>query len=293
MRGAARKRMPGSKVERPDVFGYLDYRAFFKDWLAYQKASQSGVSLRALARNSGLTAGYLSMAIAGTRPLTEKALAKLKGSLNLNDAEFNYLHQLVILGTSQQHEERFSAVEKMKRYRSYRRLNPKETEVYQYLSQWYYVAIREMTGLPDFRADAQWIQARLRSHVELKEIKEALRFLSENGFIQLLSDGRAIPPEKRLDCDGGVFRLSMSNFHKQVLKLAGESIENTDREHRQLQGHAFVADAETFEKAKTILEEAFERIRSLTAESPNSDSVYYLEMALFPFTQKPNGSEQE
>ncbi|MCM2279183.1 MAG: TIGR02147 family protein [Oligoflexia bacterium] len=273
---------PGEEL---DIYAYLDYRFFLKDWLAHQRASQSGFSLRGLAKAAGLAPAYLSMVLSGARPLSSNASAKLQPLLKLSDSQLAYFGLLVTLGTSQDQETRLRALERMKRFRSYRKKNPRELEVYQYLSRWYYVAIREMASLPDFMADASWIQARLRPHVELKEIREALRFLSENNYIELSKDGGAKPPEKRLECDGGVYRLSLGGFHRQMLSLAADSIEGTPREERSLVGHAFAADPATIEKARAILSEALEKIRNLSSSESSRNSVYFVELALIPFTR--------
>ncbi|MCM2323747.1 MAG: TIGR02147 family protein [Oligoflexia bacterium] len=271
---------------KPDVFRYLDYRAYLKDWLAYQKAGQSGYSLRAFARAAKVAPGYLSMAITGARPLTPGIVARITPVLGLGPSGQSYFELLTTLGTSEDQEVRLRALARMKRFRAFRKLNPKETEVHHYLTRWYYVAIREMSMLPEFKPEASWIQPRLRSRVDLKDIKEALAFLSEQGFIELLPNGRAQPPEKRLDCDGGVFSLSMAGFHRQMLALAADSIEQTPREERNLIGHAFAADAATFAKAREILQEAFEKIRALEEDKKEADSVYFVELALFPFTRR-------
>lgn len=286
----SKKNNKKERGELPNVFRYLDFRLFLKDWLAYQKASQSGLSLRDVARAAGLTPSHLSMAISGARSLTPAAFSKLIPVLELSPAEQSFFELLVTLGTASSQRVRLGALERMKRFRNYRKLNPKEAEVYQYLNRWYYVAIREMASLPDFRADEAWIQSRLRSHVELKEIKEALKFLKEGGFLEILPDGRAVPPEKRLECEGGVYSLSLAGFHRQMLSLASDSIESTPREERNLMGHAFAADAETFEKVQAILAEAYEKIRALDQERKGADSVYFVEFALFPFTRKEDKS---
>ena len=38
--------------KRPEVFAYLDYRIFLKEWLAHRKVSQPGFSARDLARQA-------------------------------------------------------------------------------------------------------------------------------------------------------------------------------------------------------------------------------------------------
>lgn len=273
------------KSQKPDIFGYHDYRKFLNDWIEYQKVERRTFSLRLLAKESGLAVSYLSMMLKGIRSLNPKAVEKLVPRLSLSTNERSYFDLLIVLGNSSAQEARLDALERMKRFKSYRRQNPKEAEVYQYLTRWYYVAIREMAALDGFRADPEWIQERLRHRVDLKEIRQALDFLKSNGYLEVKADGTAIPPEKTLDCQGGVYRIALSQFHREMLNQAARSIDLVPREQRNLMGHAMVLDQGTYEQAAEIIHQAIEKIRALQPKSLDGEAVYYTEFALFPLTQ--------
>lgn len=275
-----------SKTHHPDLFRYHDYREYLKDWLASKKASQSGFSLRQWARQTGLAVSYLSMVLKGSRNLTQQATQKILPHLHLNSPEKSYFQALVTLGSSDSQKQRVEALKKMKRYQAYRRQNPKETEVYQYLTHWYYVAIREMTALADFKADPEWIQAHLRYPVDLASIKKAIEFLKANQFIQIRDDQSATPPEKNLDCLGGVFRVALTEFHHELLDLAKKSITDVPSAERSLLGHTFALDSQQLEKAKRILETALQEIKDLEANSKCKDTIYQIELALFPISKR-------
>lgn len=277
-----------TSVEKPEVFRYHDYQVFLKDWLAYCKASQSGFSLRSLAKQAGLAAGYLPMLLSGKRPLTGKGLAKIAPFLGLNASERSFLEQLVILGTSDSHEARVDALERMKRFQAYQKNNPRETETYEYLTHWYYVAIREMAALPGFNLDPEWIQAQLAAPVSLKEIKDAVSFLIKNGFLKLGPDNSISPPDKALDCSRGVYRIALSKYHREIFELAAKSIENVPNTERNIQGHSFALNAENYSKAQEIVEEAIRKVQLLGEAEKTGDTVYHLEVALFPMTQRRN-----
>ncbi|MCM2276450.1 MAG: TIGR02147 family protein [Oligoflexia bacterium] len=286
-RGKSEKPAPpqgGPGPERPDIFRYHDYREFLKDWFDFLKKMQPGFSLRMLAQQAELASGYLPMVLSGKRPLSAKALAKLALVLGFPKAERSYLEALVSLGTSDSQDARLEALERMKRFQSYRKLNPKEIEVYQYLTRWHYVAIREMAALPEFKADAAWIRERLKGRVSLKEIKEALEFLVQNGYLELRADGSVTPPDKNLDCLGGVYRVALAEFHREMFQLASDSIESTPSAERSIQGHTFALDEKGFDRAREILNEALSKIRALEEEGSGTDTVYHAELALFPLT---------
>jgi hypothetical protein len=53
---------------------------------------------------------------------------------------------------------------------------------------------------------------------------------------------------------------------------------------RSILGHGIAVDQEHFLRAREILNDAFERIRSLTPEPRKTEEVYYVQLALFPLT---------
>jgi uncharacterized protein (TIGR02147 family) len=267
---------------RPDLFRYHDHLAFLKDWLAYLKASQSGFSLRFLGRQAGLASGYLPMVLNGKRQITHKALSKLMPYLGLNPSEQSYLENLLSLSTSDSHEVRVGAVERMQRFPRFQKNNPQDTQVYEYLSHWYYVAIREMALNAGFKADPRWIQEQLRFAVPLNEIETALEFLLDNGYLSEGPKGTVVHPEISLDCSGEVFRVALAGFHREIFSLAAKSIEKTPSDERNIQGHTCALSAEGIAQAKAIVDEAISKIQQLGKSENQSDSVYHLEIALFP-----------
>ena len=181
---------------KPDLFRYHDYREYLKDWLAFYKVSQSSLSLRSIASQAGMSVSNLSMILSGSRKLSSKILRRLAPALGIKRKELAYFEILVLLGNATTQEERVEAFERLNQLKVYRNRNRNESEVYRYLTHWYFVAIREMSGLPGFKAKAEWIQARLQMHVGLKDIETALRFLIENKYIEVGVDGKVCPPLK-------------------------------------------------------------------------------------------------
>ena len=203
-------------VERPSVFRYHEYQEFLKDWVAYLKKTLPRFSLRKLSTQADLSPGYLPQVLSGGIALSMKALVKLLPHLQLDSSERVYFEHLVKLCTSDSPDARIEALGRMKKFSSYRRNNPNEAQFFGYMSRWYYIAIREMAHLPDFKADPAWIQARLRSKISLDEIQEALNFLSTNGFIEIRPDGTVVSSKELLTCAGGVYRTVLTHYHKEM-----------------------------------------------------------------------------
>jgi uncharacterized protein (TIGR02147 family) len=280
---------------RPDIFQFHDYIEFLKIWFQFLKQNKKGFSLRQIAKERSFATGYLPMIISRQRPLSYDAMKKLLPALVLTKSEQQFFLLLHTLGTTNLQEERIETLGRMKKLRKYQDHHPQEAEVYEYLSKWHYYTIRELSLVKDFKLDAEWIQSRLRIHVPLQEIKEAIHFLTTNKYIETDGDGNLLPPQKHLNCEGGVFKIALSQYHKQLLHLADKSIENTPSEERYLKGHTFAISSEKFSEVQGLINELIEKIQKIT-DSTNrqeKDAVYHMEMALFPLTNKKYGSSHE
>lgn len=274
-------------TERPKIHGYHDYRSFLRDWFSYLKEELGRFSLRGLSAEAKISSAYLSLVLSGRCDLSPKALGKLAPHLHLNRSELSYLENLVKLGSNGSIEGQVQALKRMKNSHNYKKLNPNEVEYFQYMSEWYRIVIREMAALGDFKLDAAWIRGRLRKKLPISVIQEALDFLVENRYLTLDEHGRVSSPaaKEMLDCDSAVFSKTLKYYHKQMLELAAESLTETPAQERNLVGLTFSLDSSDFEKARKILDRAVEEIEALQkARTTPRDSVYHLEVALFPTT---------
>lgn len=279
------------KVLAPNIFTYHDYRLFLKDWFEYLRVSKK-VSMRKLAVSSGLAVGYLPMVMAGKRPLSEKALSQLESHLGLNKKSFQFLSHLRDLNESIEAAEMVNAYDKIKKFTEYKQQHLNEIETHRLLSAWYYVAIRELVNLIDFKLDAKWIQKKLVKKVPLAEIKKAIEFLTQTEYIQLDKSGNAYLPDKAVTCDGGVFKLSMAKFHEDILHVAAHSIHHTDRSIRNLTTHTMAIDVDQFDELNEILGEALTKIQKLGDKVKKPERVYQISLLAFPLS-KENGDNDE
>jgi uncharacterized protein (TIGR02147 family) len=275
----------GSKSEkaapRPEVFAYADFNGFLRDWMEYLKSEK--YSLRHLARDAGLASGYLPMVLSGQRPLSARAFEKLSPLLRLRAPELKFLELLRTIAQSEDPSRRLEALGKVQRYESYKAKNLREIEVYRYLTRWHYVAVREMALLPGFKADPSWIQSRLRGRVPLADISAALDFLETHKFLTPV-EGTLKPSQRDLDCTEGVYKISLAQFHRQMLSMASEAIDVVPRAQRSITGQTVAVGREGLEKIKKVLDDALNKIGEIAASSKGATDVYHVALAAFPLT---------
>jgi uncharacterized protein (TIGR02147 family) len=275
--------------DEPLIFNYHDYREFLRDYLRFQKKHTKSFNLRSLSKAAGFTPAFFTMVLNGRRSWSEATIDKLLPLLKLDPSSQSYFRLLCTVADSPSQENRLQALNKLQNYRRYRKMNPKENEVYRYLTKWYYVAIRELATTPGFKLDATWVQERLQFQVSQVEVKKALEFLQAQEFIKVKSDGSVELPSKQLDCKQGVYQMALAEFHQQMLELAGKSIKAAPKTERAILGHTFAIKKKDFEKLYGVLERTMKEMIEIEGESQDSDSVYHVALAAFPLTTSPGG----
>lgn len=265
--------------EQPRLYNYHDYRLYLKDIFDYMKSQK--ISMRKLAKEFGVSNAYLTMVLNRKRNLDPKYVEQIADYLRLNKSERSYLKNLIILSDSEKNEVRSEAYKQLSRFASYKNEKRSDVVTHKYLKHWYYVAIREMSFLKDFVDDPYWIQERLKSKVGIKEIKKALDFLKKNNLLEA---------EDNLDCSDGVYKLALTEFHKEMLSIVADSIENVERDKRMILGHTKSLSQNGFHKAREIMIKAIEEIAAIDDDLDKGD-LYHFYFTGIPLTLKDEGEE--
>ena len=267
---------------RPDVFHYHDLVNFLNDWFTFLRKTRSDFNARNFAQQSGVALGYMNMILSRQRPLSEKAFLKIIPHLSLASDEQTFLNLLRTLGQSEDSNSRLTALNEMMKFKKFKVTNKKENRAYEYLTKWYYAAIYEMFNLDSFQHDAKWIQRQLKKKVALSEVEQALSFLKDHNFVRQNSDGKWSQASAHVDCTEGIFKISLAEFHKQMLNLAHDSIHSANRDERYIMGQTMAISRENFDQIKQIIQQAIKQINEVNKNLSPKENVYQIEIAAFP-----------
>lgn len=180
----------------PDLYTYLDYRKYLRGWFDARKAGNPRFSHRAFARRAGQSSPSLLLHVIAHKrnltPLTTESFAKameLKGE----DAEF--FHGLVSFDQAETLDERNRAWERIRAARRFREARRLEGDGVEYLSRWFYAAIRELATCEAIRPDPVWIAETLRPSITAEQAQQALDLLLSLGLLRAEPDGSVVPAE--------------------------------------------------------------------------------------------------
>ncbi|MEQ1878563.1 MAG: TIGR02147 family protein, partial [Bdellovibrionia bacterium] len=127
-----------------------------------------------------------------------------------------------------------------------------------------------------------WIQKHSPFPIRTGEIEKSLEFLTEHGFLAM-KDGKLTATDRNIQCLGGVFQLSLKNFHTAMLQLNQEALERFGKESREQIGYTLALPKSELAEVKKILDDAKNKIKELEARNRNqTDTVFHVNLSAFP-----------
>lgn len=246
-------------------------------------------SYRALSKGVGFSSpNTIGMVVNGKRKLSDAAIKKISTYLKFKRKESEYFYYLVMFNQAGSLDEKNKFFEQICYFKSYQEIHNVDYNAYQYWSKWYIPVIREMMFFKDFKSSIDWFGRKLGGKVSVDEIKEAFQVLRKLGLIKFGPKKQIIPTHKNVTSSNEVQSVSLLSFHQEMIRLAGESIVKTPREHRDISSVTIAIDQKSFKKVSAKLTEIREELTvDLGRASQGKEVVYQLNIQLFNLTRIP------
>jgi uncharacterized protein (TIGR02147 family) len=280
-------------VSALDVYSYLDYRAFCRDFYHHQKTNEPGFSFRSFAKKASVASSYLKHVIDGKRNLSSEMSIKFGHGMGLSPKEIDYFETLVRFNQSTSLEEKDLCFERLRKKRA-RTLKPLGlAEAARLLSHWYVVAIKELVVNLN-TDDVRSIQRILRKKLPENLIEKTIEDLKEVGWLSF-SEGKWVSSASQIQFPDEVKSFVIRSFHGQMLGLAVEALED-DISEREFGAAVFTFPASEFAKLKEKLKElqrdliGYVQDISSQVESPKDQKVYHFGVQCFSLQK---GAEYE
>ena len=274
-------------MSSPDLYSYLDYRAFLRDWFDAKKKDNPRFSHRAFVRRTGQRSpSLLADVIKGRRNLTPHATSAFVHAMRLDAEAGAFFTALVSLDQAETPEDKNAAWDEIVRSRKLSQIRRIEGEVFRCLSHWYYPAIRELAGLESFSEDPRWIARQLSPPITPKQAAQALASLLEVGML-VREDGRLRPSEGLARTPHEVAWLAVHNYHDGMLSLARRAIHEIPAAHRHFTAVTTSVPRSRLPALKKELAAFQERLLAICDEGDEADDVVLqINLHLFPLTRE-------
>lgn len=270
----------------PNIYDFLDYRAYLKAFYDAGKANTRAFSYRFLAERAGYgSPNTIRYVIQGKRNISSDGIERLIPVFHLDDDEASYFRALVSFDQAETAEEKNQAFEQIAATRRFKQARQIDTSLLEYLSHWYYSAVRELAAREDFEADAAWIVARFKRQLTRAQARSALKKLMEWRLLVEDEEGHVVRRDVSLATPHEVQNLAIGNYHREMLSKAAASIEDVEREHRDIAGVTVCIAPELVPELKQRARAFRENVLHLCdSDERPARVVYQFNTQLFPLS---------
>lgn len=277
-----------SKKSKIAIFNYDNYRNYLKDIFEDYKNNYPFFSHRYFSKKAGFSSSnFALLVISGKRNLSKESVLKFSAFFKLNTNEHDYFENLVFFNQSKTLDEKnyyFTKISSQKKYKEVRKLEKLE---FDYFNKWYIPVIREMIDLKNFKNDPEWISRKINPKIKLSEAKEAIEILLKLNLI-IEKDKKLFKVDKSITTGEEIRNIALKNLHKQLINLAGESIERFLPEKRDISALTLSVTSQQFLEIKKRIIAFRKEILELVTSDSDSDLIYQLNLQLFPLADTGN-----
>lgn len=266
----------------PNVFDYLDFRAFLKDFYSAKKGVSPSYSYELMARKAGFKSkGFIHQVIAGKRGLTTDSIFKISKVLGLQGKASNYFEDLVAFNQAKTAGQKLHFFSRMSTYKQAIKARFIQHTQYEYFSSWYHATLRELATIVDFRKDYDRLGSLVFPPITEKQAKEGMDLLMELDLLRH-ENGAFVQTSRAITTGDEVQSLVVQKFHVQNLALATAALETIPREERDISNMIVGLSKPGFEAVKGKIQRFRKELAELVENDTKAERVYHINFQLFP-----------
>jgi uncharacterized protein (TIGR02147 family) len=264
-----------------------DYRQMLRRELETRCQRNPRYSLRAFARDIGLSPSRLSHVLGGRFGLSRAAAAQIAARLSWPSRQRELFCVLVESQHARSNVRRQAAQARLKGLHAhYRAL---DDDSFRVIADWYHFALLELVNVEGFVNDDRWISRALR--ISIHEARAARARLLRLGMLRE-ERGRLRAEASFFANPGGDPSESIRKAHRQLLEKATLALAVDSVDQREFQGLLLGFDTSLLKEVKASILDFRDGFDSRFGAACRKDSVYALTIQFFKVAEPPTPSEE-
>ena len=249
-----------------------------KSWLRLKKKDSLDWSLRSLAKEAGISPGYLSKIFSGQKPLRARHAKKLIEILRLDD-----INREIVLTYYETPQKNISSKFLMpKNMDSFELPNEKSEWL---LEKWYRLPILDLMTTSNFENNPKFIAKRLGLTVSI--VEDSINKLVEENLAYKDNEGILKKVHKKIRFPTTISKRSIRNYHKSQLERGifelDTKVAPKDFKNRLIVGLSIASNPQKLDEAKNILHMALYKAAEILSDGECTE-VYQMNLQFFPVT---------
>ena len=270
------------------IFDFSNYRDFLmKRGLPNGLYGHTKNNLAHLANELGYKSpSSLSMVLSGERFPSDEMVERLCGHFKMNGREKRYMKLLIELDKkTKKNKDTKDILEQIEKASTEKNSLSIDLKQFSTISEWYYIAIKQLIDTPNFIEDEDWIYKRLRKKVTPSQIRTALSHLQELNIVKRDHTSRLQVVSPGLITTNDVPSSAIRRHHVGMLERASEAILEQPVEQRQINSTTLRIKLEDMSEAKRAIFDFLKEFASRFLDEEASD-VYQFNIQLFQLTKE-------
>ena len=261
-----------------------DYRSLLKREYEQRSEKNPLYSLRAFARDLSISPSRISEIFNQKSGLSRKAAERLSLTMGFNPYEKEIFCTLVESQHARSFARRELAKLKFKKLQANMEFEDLTMDTFHVISDWYHLAIVELTYLKNFRSNSAWIAKTLGiSQTQTKLAIERLKKLNlliedKKGNFRAQNEFNASP--------NGIPSEAIKKCHQQMLEKAIGAIYTQSVEERDFSAMILSLDKRKLREAKKWIKEFRRKFCKKVSKNKKRDSLYCLSIQFFNLLNK-------
>lgn len=271
------------KVSRPNLFTYVDYRVFLKDYFDYEQACDPRLSLRLLAKRimpALASSGLLSGVLKGKKNLGYRLRKRFAIALKLKSREADYFDLLVEFNQARDLKEKEALFAQLSRFTSSKAKTLGEGK-HRFFTRWYYTVVWNYFGINQKQKNPAIIAQAIHPPLTTAQVSEAIELLLNLGLIKKLANGYAVT-ENHLKTEPEFRAMEATQYNLQFLELAGQALYSVEPTKRLFNTMVFSVSRSTVDKLRDRMLAFQEEAQEIINLDSGSECIYTWGFQLYP-----------
>jgi len=267
-----------------NIFHYLDYRNFLRDYYEKRKQADSVFSYRFFARRAGYnSSGLYSNVVKGLTNLSDAYTEKFIQGLGIEGNEARYFRFMVQYTHAQSEEVREDILSQMMPLMP-RKISRMRNEQKKFYGEWYHAAVHQALGLVDVNEDVEPLCEFIRPKVSESQARTSLDLLQKLHLVVKNEQGFWKPAEEFFIGGAEVGVDPIQHHQNQMMDLAKNAQTEFEKTERQM----ITATLTTTEAGKERIQRRIQHFQKELVDILNSedgaDRVFQINVQFFPLS---------
>ena len=275
------------------VFQFTSSREFLRKEFERRIRRNERFSVRAWAKQLGLKHhALLTLVLKNERSLNPPLSFQIRDGLKLKNKEARYFDILVMYENAKSKEEKALYENILESLLPDQRFRLLEVDTFRMISDWYHLAIVEMTNLENFKNDPVWISNRLGHTVTPAQVTEDVDRLIRLKLLKKEKDKSLKRTASEFLTTKDIPSEAIRSYHTQIMNLALKALEEDAVTEKGFESYTMSVDVANIPKAKLLMQE-FQKKMSRLLEKQSGQEVYQFNMQLFRLTRGKTKGEKK